>query len=170
MRRIILAATTGALLLTASACGDTKSDTDTAAAPATPTVTASASPTADYTEDTEKVCGKIKKIVVGKNMKTFAEELAKYTVFKEANATAEAKKARVGAEEGLKDLGKALNDATAEAKDPELKAAGEETLRSMTSTAEDDAWFKKLKTEKDLDKALETGITEWLTPLDNFCG
>ncbi|MEU7901566.1 hypothetical protein [Actinoplanes sp. NPDC049118] len=166
MRRIILGATTGALLLTGSACG---TKPDTAAAPAAPAATVSASPSADYTADTKKVCGEIDKILDGKKMEKFGEELGKLIVFKQANSTASAKKARTAAGEKLKDLAKAMNESTAAAKDPELKAAGEESLQAMTSTAEDDAFFAKLKTVKDLDKTLESGITEWLTPLAPFC-
>ncbi|MET8153934.1 hypothetical protein ACIBSW_34815 [Actinoplanes sp. NPDC049668] len=168
MQRIILAATTGALLLTGSACG-TKSDTDTAAAPKAPAATVSASPSADYTADTKKVCGEIEKLLDGKKMEKFGEELGKLIVYKQAKATAEAKKARTAAGERLTDLAKAMNESTAAAKDPELKAAGEETLQAMTRTAEDDAFFAKLKTVKDLDKTLESGITAWLTPLTPFC-
>ncbi|GGQ75284.1 nucleotide exchange factor GrpE [Couchioplanes azureus] len=170
MRRMILAATTGALLLTGSACGSAKSDTTTtAAAPAASAATVSASPSADYTADTKKVCAGLDKLIEGKKMQKFVEELAKQAIYREANATESAKKARVKAGENLKAWGEALNEATAAAKDPELRAAGEETLANMTRTAGDDAFFAKIKSEKDIDRVLKPEFTAWLVPLATFC-
>lgn len=173
MQRIVLAATTGALLLAGSACA-TKSETT--AAPTTPaaasaaaSATVSASPSMDYTADTKKVCDEVTKALEGKELEKFAEQLGEFIGYKEAKASAAAEKARVKAGENLKSAANVLRASTAAAKDPELKAAGEEASGKMALSAEDDAFFAKFNTEKDVDKALEPQMTVWFAPIVPFC-
>ncbi|GAA4588678.1 hypothetical protein BJY16_008643 [Actinoplanes octamycinicus] len=169
MRRIILAVTTGALLLTGTACGSKSDDTAAPAAPAATTATTSAAPAADYTADTKKTCGDLTKLLSGQSMVKFGEELGKMIGYKQAKATAQAKQARTDAGKKLKELAAEVTKSTGAAQDPELKAAGEKVAQSITTSAGDDAFFAKFKTEKDVDKALETEMTAWFTPLDTFC-
>ncbi|GIE90812.1 hypothetical protein [Actinoplanes regularis] len=167
MRRIILAATAGALLLTASACG-TSSDTD-AAAPATTTAAAVASPSADYTADTKKVCDDMGELLGGKKMEQFGAKLGEFIGYTQAKASSPAKKARTEAGKELKELATSLTKLTGAAQDPGLQAAGEETLKLINKSAEDEAFFAKFKTVDDVSKKLEPEVTAWLAPLDKFC-
>ncbi|WP_221329467.1 hypothetical protein [Actinoplanes sp. L3-i22] len=166
MRRFILAVTTGALLLTGTACGSTSEDATDAAAPA---ATVAASPSADFTADTKKVCDSVGTLLGGKKMEDFGVELGKTIAYKQAKQTANATKARTDAGKRLKAVGAALNASTAKAQDPDLKAAGTESLKRIDASASDDAFFAKFKTLKDIDSVLEAEMTGWLEPMDKFC-
>ena len=164
MRGIIVAATTGAQLLTGSGCATTSETTaapapapTTSASAASPTV--SASPSLDYTADTKKVCGEMAKTLEGKEMRMFGEELGKFIAYKEAKASTAANKARAKAGENLNAAANALKASTAAAKDPEFKAAGEESAQKMARSAQDDAFFAKFNTTKDVDKVLQPEMT-----------
>jgi hypothetical protein len=175
MHRTILAATVGVLLLTVSACGDDSASTATpAASSAGAATTAAVEPTpaaedVDYSADNKKVCAKVDKLLEGKEMERFAQELGQLIVYKQAKQTAKAKEAREDAKKELKNLAAAVRRDTGAAKDPELKAAGEESAVSIEKTAGDNAFFTKIKTIKDVDKNLESEMTPWLTPLASYC-
>jgi Rieske Fe-S protein len=172
MRRTVLAALgAGALLLSASACGSTTTADAgaTAGATAAPAATVSVSPSADYTADSAKVCAEVEKLLKGKELEKFAEEVGKLIVYKEQKLTSRATKARTAAGTRLQALATALRDDTAVAKDPELRDAGAESADAMVASAGDDAFFAKIKKVKDLDTVLESEMTAWLTPVVTIC-
>jgi hypothetical protein len=167
MRRTLLAAGVGALLLSASACGTAVSDST--AAPVAPGVSVSASPSADYTADTKRVCGEVDKLLDGKPMQKFAEELGRLIVYKEQGLHMKAEQARTDAGTRLDYLASGLRERTSAAKDPGLRAAGAESAASMEITAVDDAFFAKIESLKDMDTTLESEMTAWLAPVGTFC-
>jgi hypothetical protein len=174
MKRIVLVVTAGALLLTGAACGST-TDTDAGTAAAAPTATTAsavpvaASPSADYAADTKKTCDQVLSVLGGEKMKSFGEKLGEQIAYTTAKQSASAKKARTAAGVKLKDAAVALNGVTAKAQDPEVKAAGKEIQKRMNASAEDDAFFAKFKTVKDVDKVLETQMESWMEPLNASC-
>jgi hypothetical protein len=174
MHRTILAATVGVLLLTVSACGGDSTGTPAAssAGPSATTAAVETTPEAedvDYSADNKKVCAKVDKLLEGKEMERFAKKLGELIVYKQAKQTAKAKDSREDAKKELKGLAAAVRRDTGVAKDPELKAAGEESAASIEKTAADNAFFTKIKTIKDVDKNLESEMTPWLTPLASYC-
>jgi hypothetical protein len=168
MRRTILAAGVGALLVSGSVCGTAASDPT--AAPGAPGVSVSASVSADYTADTKKVCGEVDKLLDGKPMQKFAEELGRLIVYKERGLTVNAEQARTDAGTRLDYLASRLRERTSAAKDPRLRAAGEQSANSMEITAVDDAFFAKIESLNDMDTTLESEMTGWLAPVGTFCG
>lgn len=179
MRRTFVAATAGAVLLTISACGGGSTDSPSgAAAGATTAATATAvEPTeeeaeeeVDYSADTKKVCAKVDKLLEGKEMERFATELGTLILYKEAKQTAKANQTREDAKKELKTLAKAMRRDTSAAKDPEVKAAGEEAATAIEKSAGSNAFFAKVKTVKTLEKTLQAEIIPWLAPLGAHCG
>jgi hypothetical protein len=169
MRRALLAAALGGLLLSGAACSS-GGDADKAAdSPqlVTPTTTAAA-PAPDYSADTKKVCGKLDKIFDAE-LEDFGTELGKMIAYKEAKQSDNAEKAEKAAGKQLKDIGGQVKKATAAAKDPKLKEAGTTSAAKFTKSASDGKFFDKIKTTKDLDKILETEMTNWLTPVAGYC-
>ena len=171
MRRAILAVTTGCLLLTGAACGsDPKTSTTTAAAtPSAAPPSVASSPTADYTADTKAVCTKVNKIF-SDDLEDFATDLGKMIANKEAKQTSGADAAEKAAGKDLKDVAAAMKKATAEAEDPALVRAGEQSAEKITATAADGKFYDKIKTTKDVDTVLKAEFTRWYTPLSEFCG
>jgi hypothetical protein len=170
MRRAFLAMTIGGVLLTGAACG---SDADTTAGPAPSTAAAApssepASPAADYTANTKLVCGKVQKILT-EDLKDFGTEMGKMIAYKEAKQTADAEAARKAAGQQLKTVSAKVKKETAAAQDPQLQAAGATSAAKMVKTANDDGFFAKIKSTKDLDKVIETQLTEWFTPVAGYC-
>ncbi|MEV4704784.1 hypothetical protein [Actinoplanes sp. NPDC049316] len=168
MRRALLAATLGGLLLSGAACssdGDAKPEAGaTAAAP----TTAPTSPPPDYTANTKKVCAKLDKIFDAE-LEDFGTEIGKMIAYKEAKQADNAEAAEKAAGKQLKDVGAKIKKETAAAQDPELQQAGATSAAKFTKSATDSKLFDKIKTTKDLDKVLETQMTNWLTPVAGYC-
>jgi hypothetical protein len=180
MRSTTLALGAGALLLTATACAggsepkaaagatpSAKANVATSAPSVQPSPSAVAKPAG--TDSDKKVCGKINKLIEGDQMKKFGDKLGEMIVYKQAKQTAKANSARAAAQKGLRKLAADFEAATANAVDPELKAAGAETADTIRDSAKDNAFFAKIKTIKDVDKELESEIVPWITPLASFC-
>jgi hypothetical protein len=170
MRRAILAVTIGGVLLTGSACDSDNDATSTNAAPApiaTPS-TEAPSPAPDYTANTRLVCGNVQKIFTA-DLKTFATDLGKMIANKEAKQTAAAAGAQKAAGQQLKIVGAKLKKTTAAAEDPQLREAGGISAAKFAKSANDKAFFNKIKTSKDLDRIIEGQLNEWFTPVAGYC-
>jgi Zn-dependent oligopeptidase len=170
MRRALLAATLGGLLLSGTACssdGDAKPEAGTTTAAAAPT-TAPTSPPPDYTANTKKVCAKLDKIFDAE-LEDFGTEIGKMIAYKEAKQTDNAEAAEKAAGKQLKDVGAKIKRETAAAQDPELQQAGAASAAKFTKSATDSKLFDKIKSTKDLDKVLQTQMTTWLTPVAGYC-
>ncbi|MFI1990594.1 hypothetical protein [Actinoplanes sp. NPDC020271] len=170
MKRVILAATTGALLLTATACGSsTDAGTEAAAPAATKAAAAAPSPSVDYSADTSKTCDAVVALLSGKKMEAFGEKLGERIGYTTAKQTSAAKKAEAAAGVNLKAVAKSLTDLTAKAKDPKINTAGREVQKRMDAAAEDETFFAKFKTVKDVDSKLEPEMNKWVEPLAEPC-
>ncbi len=169
MRRATLAITLAGVLIGTAACGGQKDDT--AAAPSSATTSAaptSAAPSpSDYTADTEKVCKDLEKSL-DTGLKSFGTELGKMIGYRQAGNKALADKARTNAQKKADSLATTVRTKTAKAQDPEFKAAGAEAADNIATSADNKAFFDKMKTVKDLDK-LESEISGWVTPLAGYC-
>jgi hypothetical protein len=182
MRRSFLATSVGALLLTLSACdGDSPSaapsrtpgaSTSPSAAEGEPAVATTApgvTPAARYTANTKKVCGQVDALLKGKEMQRFAKNLGSLILLKQAKKPVKATKAREAAKKELRSLATAVRRDTGAAQDPELKKAGALTATGIDKSAQNNAFFAKLKTLKDVDNVLEAEMTPWLLPLATHC-
>ncbi|MEU4691689.1 hypothetical protein [Actinoplanes sp. NPDC023714] len=170
MRRAILAALAGGVLLTGAAC---ESDANTSEIAAPAAVTASAAPATtepapDYSENTEKVCGELDKVFTA-DLGDFGTELGKMIAHKEAKQTDEAEKAEKAAAAELKSVGTQIRKQTEDAENPELKEAGATSATKIEKSAKNRDYIEKIKTTKDLDKTLKTQLTEWLSPVAGYC-
>lgn len=170
MRRAILAVLAGGLLLTGAACGS-DADTSEVAAPAAataPAAPASTEPAPDYSENTERVCGRLDKVFTDA-LGDFGAELGKMIAHKEAKQSDEAKKAEKAAAAELKSVGAQIRKETAEAEDPELKEAGATSAAKIEKSAKNRDYIEGIKTTKDLDRTLKTQLAEWLSPVAGYC-
>jgi hypothetical protein len=169
MRRALTAATLGALLLSGMAACTGKED-DTGAAGTTPAATTAAPASAgpDYSADTKKVCADVDK-VFDTELEAFGTQVGKMIAYKEAKQTADADKAEKAASAKLKAIGDEVRDLTGKAQDPRLKEAGASSADQFLDTSSDSAWFDKIKTTKDLEKVIDTQMSEWLTPVTGYC-
>lgn len=170
MRRALLAAITGGVLLVgAAACdGNAKSD-DTTAAPAPASAAPTTSPTPDYAADTELVCGEIQPIY-SHEVRTLGSAIGKMVTYKEAKQAPEAKKAENSAAGQLKAIAAKIRTSTAPAQDPAFRKAGETSAGKLEASANDRKYFAKVKTLKDFNSTIEGQLNTWLTPVSGFCG
>jgi len=170
MRRALLAVTIGGVLLTGAACdsGDDTGSTGAAPAPATTPSSEPASPAPDYTANTRLVCGNVQKIFTN-DLRAFATDLGKMIANKEAKETAAAATAQKAAAQQLKNVGAKLKKTTGSAEDPQLRTAGATSAAKFVKSANDKAFFNKIKTSKDLDKIIEAQLNEWFTPVAGYC-
>jgi hypothetical protein len=176
MRRAVLTAAAGVLVLSISAC-----DGDPPAAKASPTPTPKSTSKAvspgpgsavkgvDYTADTKKVCGKIDQLMTGKALAPFATDLGLLIKFTQAKKPVRAKQAQQNAAKELKKLATAVRTNTSAAKNPEFKAAGTQAAAAIDASAADSAFFTSLKTVKDVEPRVGAELVGWLTPLAKFC-
>jgi hypothetical protein len=167
MRRAILAATLGGVLLTGAACSGDAKNTGSAAVTPTP----SAAPTSaapDYSDNTQLVCGKLQK-VFDTDLQSFDAQVGKMIAYKEAKQAPEAANAQKAAALQLKNVGAKVKQETAVAQDPELQAAGATSAAKFTKSAADAPFFARIKTTKDLDRIIEGQMKEWLTPVAGYC-
>jgi hypothetical protein len=171
MRSALLAVSLGGLLLSGAACG---SDGDggnqtTFEVPETPppaTTDAVAAP--DYSADTRKVCTAVNK-VFHTDVAQFGTAIGKMIAHKEAKQADEAEQARKVAAQELKELAAKVRKETAVAKDPEIKAAGAVSATKFAKSAADKALFDRIKTTKDMDKALAAEMPNWMSPVAGLC-
>jgi hypothetical protein len=165
MRRALTALALVSTLAGSAACTDNSTPVGGQASSSAAAAPTSEAP--DYTADTKKICGKID-TAMDKSTNAFGTELGKLIAYKQVRNTAAANKAKAGAQRELKALAKTIRDATAAALDPKVKAAGQESAANIEATAANNAFFDKLKSEKDLN-SLESEITAWLVPLAMHC-
>jgi hypothetical protein len=170
MRRAILIAAVGGVLLTATACGSDAKPAKTAAAPAAAIAPSSepASAGPDYSADTKLVCGKLEKIY-NDDLNAFGTQVGKMIADKEAKQAAEATKAQQAASRELKAVGAKIEQETASAQDPQLQEAGRTSAAKFAKSAGDATLFAGIKTTKDLDRTIDSQMTEWLTPVAGYC-
>ena len=173
MRRAILAAALGGVLLTGSAC-DTDRATGAAAAPATaasttaPSVPESTSAAPDYSADTKAICGRLE-TVFNHDLAAFHAQMGKMIANKEAKLAPEAAKAQKAAGAELKKVGATIKETTSAALDPELRAAGAASAAKFAKSATDKAFFSRIKTQKDYNRLIEDQLQEWFTPAAGYC-
>jgi Skp family chaperone for outer membrane proteins len=170
MRRALVAATLGGLLLLGAGCsGGDEADTASEAPLDTPTAAATTtSPPPDYSANTKAVCTKLDKIF-DTEIKSLGSELGKMIAYKEAKQDDEVETAQKAAAKQLKDIGAQVRKESAAAQDPDIKQAAEQSATKFSKTAADDAFFDKIKTMKDLEKVLNTQMTNWLNPVVGLC-
>ncbi len=169
MRRVLLAVTVGGLLMTAAACSD---EPDPAAAPASPPAEAStvaATPSAVTYPDTVPVCTDVAKILT-QDMAGVGAELGRMIARREAKATADAKKSQDAAKKQLQGVAAKVRETTAGAQDPGLAAAGEMAADNIAATAGKAAFWSKIKSVEDVDRAIKAEMPVWRAPLTATCG
>lgn len=167
MRRALLAVALGGVLLAATAC-DSDAESPAAAPAANPSSATATSAGPDYSANTKLVCGKVEK-VFDADLESFGTQMGKMIAHKEAKQTAEAEKAEKAAAAGLKSIAAKVKQETAVAEDPELKAAGEASAAKFATSAADGKFFDSIKTTKDLDRSIESKMTDWLSPVAGYC-
>ena len=166
MQRAFLAAVLGGILLTGAACGS-DADTKDNAAPATPSA-APVSSAPDYSADTQLICGKLEQLYNG-GLEGFNTQIGKMIANKEAKLTPEAGKAREAAGQELRKVGAKIEQETAAAQDPDLRTAGAASAAKFVQTADDDAFFQKITSQKAYDSTIQGQLQEWLTPVAGYC-
>jgi hypothetical protein len=167
MRRALLAVALGGVLLSAAAC-DSDTETPAAAPAASAPSTAPASAAPNYLANTKLVCGEVEKIFDA-DLQSFGAQMGKMIAYKEAKQTADAEKAEKAAAANLKAISAKIRKETASAENPELKTAGDASADKFASSATDAKFFDGIKTTKDLDKTIESKMTEWLSPVAGYC-
>ncbi len=167
MRRATLAVALGGVLLTGAACDGKAGNSATAAAPAPPSPVPT-SPTPDYSANTKAVCGTLDAIFTS-DLKAFHTQIGKMIAYKEAKLAPEAAAAQKAASAQLSKIGARIEDETATAQDPELRAAGAASARKFRTSATDKSFFSKIKTQKDYDRVIEDQLQEWFTPAAGYC-
>ncbi len=171
MRTALTAVTLAGLLLTGAACssGDNGSETIAEAPVAqTPSSATTTVPAPNYYANTRKVCTALDK-VFDADVAEFGTAMGKMIAYKEAKQTAEAEKARKAASQELKDVAAKVRQETAAAEDPDLQQAGAVSATKFSKSAADKALFDKVRTTKDLDRALATRMPDWMDPVAGLC-
>jgi len=167
MRRALLAVALGGILLTGAACDSDAKPKNTAAPAASPS--AAPAPSApDYTASNRQVCAAVEKIYNG-GLDGFNTQIGKMIANKQAKLAADAGKARAAAGKELEGVGAKIKAATAAAQDPALQAAGAASAAKFAYTADDDAFFAKIKSQKDYDRTIQAQLQDWLTPVAGYC-
>jgi hypothetical protein len=167
MRRAILAMALGGVLLTGAAC-DSDADSKTTAKPAATPSAAPSSAAPDYSADSAAVCTKVEALYNG-GLEGFNTQIGKMIANKEAKLTTEATKNRQAAGEQLRSVGAKIEKTTAAAQDPALQQAGATSAAKFVHSADDDAFFNKIKTQKDFERTIQGALQEWLTPVAGYC-
>ncbi len=168
MRRATLAVALGGVLLTGAACDGKTGNSATAAAPAAPPSLVPSTPTPDYSANTRAICGALDAIFT-RDLKAFHTQIGKMIADKEAKLAPEAAAAQKAASAQLSKIGARIEDETATAQDPELRAAGAASARKFRTSATDKSFFSKIKTQKDYDRVIEDQLQEWFTPAAGYC-
>jgi hypothetical protein len=181
MQRMITAVTVGAVLLAVSACtgsGDPGPAAQTGAPATSSAPAASAAPrsivettarSSRYTKNTKQVCSATDKIFEGKEIGRFADDLGRMIGYKEAERTAEVNRSKAAAAKQLRALAARMRKQTSTADDADVRAAGQEAADSIEKSADDPAFYAKLKSVKTLEKTLRSEMTPWITPVASVC-
>jgi hypothetical protein len=167
MRRVLLAVTVGGLLMTAAACSDEPDPV--AAPPSAEAPTAAAEPSAVAYPDTVPVCTDVGEILTG-DMAGVGAELGRMIARREAKAAADAAKAQAAAKKQLQGVAEKVRKTTAGAQDPGLVAAGDMAADNIAATAGEAAFWSKIKTIEDVDRAIKAEMPVWRAPLTATCG
>ena len=167
MRRALLAAALGGIVLTGAGCRSDAHPTTNAAPSAAPSfVEPSSAP--DFAANTKAVCDKLEK-VFNEDLAGFGTQLGKMIAYREAGQSAEADKAKKAAQSELKGVADKVKKETAAARDPELQAAGQQSAAKFLKSANDATFINKIKSTRDVDRNIQAQMTEWLTPVAGFC-
>ncbi|MFI7596834.1 hypothetical protein [Actinoplanes sp. NPDC049681] len=168
MRRALLTAALGGLLLTGAGCSGSDAEDGKAPTLAAPSSTPAASPEPDYSANTKKICDDLDKLF-DTELENFGTEIGKMIAYKEAKQADNAAKAQKAAAKQLRDVGARVRKETAVAQDPELRTVGAASATKFTKSAADRKFFDQIKSTKDLDRILETQMTNWLNPVAGYC-
>ncbi|MBU2663209.1 hypothetical protein KOI35_06775 [Actinoplanes bogorensis] len=168
MRRALLAVLAGGLLLTGAACDSDANSTEADAPAPTAPSTAPSSAAPDYTADTKQVCAKLQTMYTVE-LKDFGAAMGKLITYREAKQTAEAAKAETAAATELKQIATKIRKDTAEAENPEFKAAGLTSAAKIDASAANRTYIKKTTTMATLDKTIEGQLKGWLSPVTGYC-
>jgi hypothetical protein len=171
MRRAIMAATLGGVLLITAACESDAKTTAGAASTAPSLAPPSLAPTSappDYSANTRGVCDRIDK-VFDADVAAFGTEIGKLITYKEEKLAAQAKAAQAAAAKRLTTVGDNIRKETAKAQDPYLRTAGEASSAKFAKAAGDDAFYTKIKSNADFDRVIESQLSEWFSPVAGFC-
>ncbi|XVV09789.1 hypothetical protein ACQP2X_33735 [Actinoplanes sp. CA-131856] len=98
----------------------------------------------------------------GERMAPFAESLTTLV----GKRTPEAQKR---AQDSLAAFATAVDDATRDSGDTELRTDGKKTADQLRATSGDAAFFAAIKTEKDVTTTLGPTLKGWLTPVTRHC-
>ena len=178
MRRALLAVTLSGILLTGSACsktpnlatgGKTPTSAPTAAAPASAPAAAPGTDSSETKADTKRICDEFDK-VIEPAMNGFGQKLGVLLVQRGAKNDAEAKKAQGEAKNELVKFADQITEKTAAAKDPALKAAGEESAANIKKSAGSDEFYNNIKDVSSLEKDVQNDFMTWFLPLASLCG
>jgi hypothetical protein len=167
MRRAILAATLGAVLLTGTACDSDAEPTGSGVSAATRTPTPHAS-TPDYSANTRKICTDVQK-VFDTDIEPFGTALGKMIAFKEEELPKEAAKSEKAARKQLKTVATKITKTTADADDVAIVMAGKATADKFTASAADDKLYDGITSAKDLNRFIDGKLGDWLTPISGYC-
>ena len=168
MRRALLAAALGGVMLTGAGCSSDAHPTNNAAPSAAPSFVEPSSAAPDFSANTKEVCGNLEKIF-NDDLAGFGTQLGKMIAYQDAGQTAEADKAKKAAQGELKGVADKVKKETAAAQDPELQAAGQQSADKFLKSANDAAFINKIKSTKDMNRNIQAQMTEWLTPVAGFC-
>jgi len=166
MRRALLVALAGGLLLPVAACDHAKKTTAAPAVSVAPQP--SLPPLPDYSVDTQAICTQLQSVYTGE-LRDFGTAMGKLVSLREAKQTADVAKAEIDAAAKLKAAGAKIRQDTAIAKDPHFQAAGETSAAKFEQSATDRKYVDRVKTLKDLNDTLQPQMAQWLTPVSSFC-
>ena len=168
MRRALLVAALGGIMLTGAGCSSDAHPSNNAAPSTTPAFIEPSSAAPDFSANTKDVCGRLEK-VFNEDLAGFGAQLGKMIAYKEAGQTAEADKAKKAAQGELKGVADKVRNETSAAQDPEFQAAGQQSADKFLKSANDASFINKIKSTKDVDRNIQAQMTEWLTPVAGFC-
>ena len=171
MRRVILALAlvVGTPLIAACDSGtDNTASAPPAGAPASSFAAIPTSPAPDYAANTKVVCGKLRKIF-NDDFAGFSSELGKMIVYKEEKQAPDAEKAEKAASRQLRTVASKIKKESGAAEDPEVQIAGAASAAKITKSAADAKLFDRVKTEKDLNRTIDTQMADWLNPVAGYC-
>ena len=149
------------LLLALAACGTAKSP---AAQPPAPPGASAAPATAASPGGLGTSCEALGQ-VYSKHMASFAEALSKIV----GGATDTPAARRAQAQLSLKAFATAVRDATKSSTDPAVRADGKRTADKLQAEAADPAFFRGIRSGKDVSTVLGPTLTEWLAPVKRHC-
>ncbi|MEV0902693.1 hypothetical protein [Actinoplanes sp. NPDC049802] len=150
MRNIIILLA-GGILLGAAACG-TAADT---AAPATAGGGSAPAAPPGVASSCQALAA-----AYGANMAPFAKALTE---------TVSDRKAVAKAQQALASFATAIDDATKESEDAQVRADGKRAAEQLRTKSADAKFFKTIKTAEDVNTTMGQNLTEWLSPVQRHC-